>query len=113
MKILKNILIVIALFFVAMPCTHAAEHHHASPFSEEPDQISAVHTCECHTCETDTVCTEPLEVEQNLSLSSADAPVPAPMLQLFVLNQNRPAFEPVAPPVPGPYIGLKTIQLLI
>ena len=113
MKVLKNILLVIALLFVALPCTHAAEHHHAAPFSEQSDQISAVHTCECHSCDSDTVCTEPLEVEQNLTLSSADAPAPATMLQLFVLNQNRPAFKPAIPPVPGPHIGLKTIQLLI
>jgi hypothetical protein len=113
MKVLKNILLVIALFLVAMPCTHAAEHHHASPFADTPDQISAVHTCECHSCDEDPVCTEPLEVKQNLLLSTAVAPVPAPMIQLFVLNQSRPAFKPVAPPVPGPHIGLKTIQLLI
>lgn len=113
MKVLKNILVVIALLFVAMPCTHAAEHHHASPFSNLPDQISALHTCECHSCDSDTVCTEPLEVEQNVSLSSADAPAPALMLQLFVLNQKQPAFKPAVPPVPSPHIGLKTIQLLI
>jgi hypothetical protein len=113
MKVLKNILLVIALLLVAMPCTHAAEHHHASPFSDTPDQISAVHSCECHSCDDHTVCTEPLEVEQNLKLSTAVAPAPAPMIQLFVLNQKRVAFKPSAPPVPGPYIGLKTIQLLI
>jgi len=40
MKVLKTILVVLALFFAAMPCTHAAAHHHALPFSEHPDQIS-------------------------------------------------------------------------
>ena len=113
MKALKNILLVIALFLVAMPCIHAAEHHHASFFSEQSDQLSAIHTCECHTCDSDTVCTEPFEVVQNRTLSFADAPVPAPMIQLFVLHQHRLVFKPVAPPVPGPHIGLKTIQLLI
>lgn len=103
----------LALFFVAMPCTHAAEHHHGYPFSELPDQISKVHTCECHTCDSHTVCTEPLEVDQDLSLSSAVVPAPAPMIQLFVLNQSRPAFKPAASPVYGPPPGLKTIQLLI
>lgn len=113
MKLLQNILLIVALFIVAMPCTHADGHHHGSPFSELPDQLSAVHTCECHSCDSDTVCTEPLEVDQTLSVSSADAPAPAPMLQLFVLNQARPAFMPALPEVPGPHIGLRTIQLLI
>lgn len=113
MKVLKNILLVIALLFVAMPCTHADMHQHGSPFAAQPDQMSAVHTCECHTCDADTVCTEPLEVEQNLSFSTAGVPVPSSVIQLFVLNQNRAAFKPIVPPVPGPHIGLKTIQLLI
>ncbi|MDF7822971.1 hypothetical protein P4B35_03020 [Pontiellaceae bacterium B12227] len=113
MKVWKNILLIVALLYVALPCTHADRHHHASPFSELPDQISAVHTCECHSCDSNTVCTEPLEVDQNLSVCSADAPAPASMIQLFVLNQTRPAFTPAAPPVHGPPPGLRTIQLLI
>ncbi len=71
MKLLKNILLVIALFLVAMPCIHAAEHNHASPSSDRPDQISANHACECHSCHDNTVCMEPFEVEQNLSSTSA------------------------------------------
>ncbi|MDF7798647.1 hypothetical protein P4C99_04185 [Pontiellaceae bacterium B1224] len=113
MKILKNILLVIALLLVAMPCTHAADHHHGSPYSDQTDQFSAVHTCECHTCDADTVCTEPLEAEQELTLSSAVALQPPRVSPLFVLNQYRPAFRQVAPPVAGTLARLTTIQLLI
>ncbi|MEI6892720.1 MAG: hypothetical protein V5783_11170 [Pontiella sp.] len=114
MKVLNNIILMIALLLVALPCMHRAEHHQGASFRHQADQISAMHVCaSCYTCESDSICTEALEVKQTLTLSSAVAPVPAPMIQLFVLNQKQRAFKPISPPVSGPYIGLKTIQLLI
>jgi hypothetical protein len=113
MKGLQNILLIIALFFVALPCTHADEHFHAFSVLDGPTELSEVHSCECHSGESNTVCTEPFEVEQNLSIFPAVFPVSAFMIQLFVLNQSRPTDWPVSPHVPKLYIGLATTQLLI
>jgi hypothetical protein len=113
MRILKNILLVMALFLMAMPCTHAADHHHGSPFSEQTDQFSAVHTCECHSCDADTVCTEPLEMPQELALSTIICVFPTSGTPLFVLNLSRPKHIQILPPVSGELARLKTVQLLI
>ncbi|MDF7808827.1 hypothetical protein P4E94_15365 [Pontiellaceae bacterium B12219] len=113
MKVFKNILLTIALLLVAMPCTHAFGHQHASAGSEYTEQISAVHTCACHSCDEKTICTEPLESPQDLTLSAAPAVFKTAARPLFVLNQCRPEFRPAFLSVPGILAGLKTVQLLI
>jgi hypothetical protein len=113
MKILKNILLVIALLLVARPCTHAFGHHEVSSYSNVADQIAAVHTCACHSCDEDTVCTESLNVPQTLMVSATPAVFQTTTTPLFILNQSQPAFRRASPPVPALFVGLKTVQLLI
>jgi hypothetical protein len=113
MKVLKNILLVIALLLVAMPCTHAFGHLHAAADSGSADQISAVHTCACHSCDEKTICTEPLETPQELTISATPSVFQTTARPLFILNQSRPAFRQAPLPVPGMLVGLMTVQLLI
>lgn len=113
MKWLKHIILMVSLMFAAMPCTHADEHHHASGSPDAPAEISAVHCCACHSCDADTVCTEPYEMPQDSSFTATVAAAPVSSFQLFVLNPSKPVSRQVSPPVTGPFVHLMTVQLLI
>ncbi|VGO21537.1 hypothetical protein [Pontiella sulfatireligans] len=112
MKLLKHILVVVALLFAAMPCVHArghAEHAHDAATGAE---LCASHTCSCHSCDA-APCADAPEMPLQLTVASASASMPSSPIQLFIFTELKPVVRQIPPSVSGFLASLQTVQLLI
>jgi len=106
MKLLKNILVVLALLAATMPCCHAAEHEAHADVS-----IAAI-PCACHSCD-ESAHHDDLEMPQELTVSTSGISAPATPILLFVFSETKPLQRPTPSSVVGILASIQTVQLLI
>lgn len=112
MKLLKHILIVVALMVAATPCCHAADHVQHDHGGDVAAEICASHACACHSC-AETSCTEELEMPQDLAASTTPAVAPSSVVQLHIFTEPKPVSRRIPQLVAGILASIQTVQLLI
>lgn len=113
MKLLKHILVVIALLAMVLPCVHAAahlSHHHHE--GVELCEIAAEPCCACHSREQQP-CTDNVEIQLDRTPDVAAIDHPAIPALLYILPEDKPALKKANHPPSGVLATLKTVQLLI
>ncbi|MEA2069207.1 MAG: hypothetical protein U9P12_08405 [Verrucomicrobiota bacterium] len=112
MKLLRHILMVIALMAAVMPCCHADAHDLHSHGAQADAGLCASHACACHSCE-ETPCGDKLDMPQNLTVASASVVIPSSPIRLFIFTEAKPVTRQAPPKVTGILATLQTVQLLI
>lgn len=113
MKLLKHILVVVALLAMVLPCVHAAahfSHHHHEDV--ELCEIATGPCCACHSREQHP-CTDNVEIELNRAPNVATIEQASSPTLLYILPKETPVLKKAILPVPGVLASLKTVQLLI
>ncbi len=110
MKLLKHILIIVALLLAGLPCTHA--HTHDEQVAAAESILASSPCCDCHSG-AEAPCQENLEVPQLPVQASVVALLPASCFEWFVVNEIRPALRPLPPTLSGILASLQTVQLQI
>lgn len=110
MKLLKHMLVVVALLVAAMPCCHADGHELHGHAAEAG--FCASHACSCHSCD-ETPCGDKPDMPQELTVVSASVAIPSASVRLFTFIESRPAIRQAPPAVNGVLATLQTVQLLI
>ncbi|QBG48516.1 hypothetical protein EGM51_14310 [Verrucomicrobia bacterium S94] len=108
MKRIKHILVLVGLFFAAMPCcTHADGH------TEHNDETIVLPELSCcgHACEK-TVCPKDLDVEKERTFSSVSVYRPCPPKPLFTVFAVTALHMPCRPVLHDVLSELKTVRLL-
>jgi hypothetical protein len=112
MKILKHILVVIALLATLLPCSHAVGHHeHDHGSAAEICSVSAM-PCECHSCDSEP-CSDTCEIQFDTFPGTLIVYTPSNPAVLFILPEPRFDKRTAIPSDRGILAVLETIQLLI
>ena len=112
MKLLKHILVVVALMVAAIPCCHAAAHDVHGHEHDAESQICAVHHCTCHSCD-EIPCSDEFEIPKELTVAAASVAIPPSSFLLFVFTDTKPAARQDPPSISGILAAIQTVQLLI
>jgi hypothetical protein len=112
MKLLKHMLVVIALFAATLPCIHGEDHSRHLHGTADPAALCGPHDCSCHSCD-HAVCPDDPDMLPGLSTSSALAVFPIPPIPLFIVQECRTSGRPLTLRPNGILSSLQTIQLLI
>ncbi|MCF7849958.1 MAG: hypothetical protein K9M45_13985 [Kiritimatiellales bacterium] len=113
MKLLKHILVVVALLAATMPCCYAGhtghDHEHAAGV-----ELCALptHTCHCHSCD-QVPCKDNAQLPQEQAAPYETIEVPAVSAQAVIFLEHKPAIRQFPHPVSGVLASLQTVQLLI
>jgi hypothetical protein len=112
MKILKHILVVIALLATLLPCSHAFTHHEHDHGSAA--EICAVSTtpCECHSCDSEP-CSDTGEIQFDTFPGTLIVDTPSNPAVLFIFSEPRFDKRTALLPDRAILAVLETIQLLI
>ncbi len=113
MKLLKHILVVVALLAMVLPCVHAAahlSHHHHEDI--ELCEIVAEPCCACHSREQQP-CADTVEIQLDRTPDVAAIDPPSIAALLYILPEDKPALKKAILPPPGVLATLQTVQLLI
>jgi hypothetical protein len=112
MKLLKHILVAVALLVMALPCVHAAHYGHHHDEGVELCEIAAEPCCACHSREQQP-CTDNVEIQLDRTPDAATIEQASSPTLLYILPEAKPALKKAILPPPGVLATLKTVQLLI
>ena len=113
MKLLKHILIVVALLAMVMPCVHASAHYsHQHHEDVELCEIATGPCCACHSREQQP-CTDNVEIQLDRTPDATTIDHPSVPTLLYILPKENPVLKKSFLPVPGVLATLQTVQLLI
>ncbi|MBT8046147.1 MAG: hypothetical protein KJN67_03170 [Pontiella sp.] len=113
MKMLKHMLVVVALLLTTAPCLHADGH---AKHGHDPDartEICASHACSCHACDSSAACTDDYDLQLQQSSTTAPAALFTTCTHLFTLTETKPLVTHLLLPADGVLASLQTVQLLI
>jgi hypothetical protein len=112
MSRIKNILLVVGLMVMAVPCCHATDldaHEHDEGVAAN---ICAAHSCECHSCD-QTDCSDDLDAQQELRTISSTLVVTLVPVRFFTPPDSGISVPQRPARVRSQLLSLMTIQLLI
>ena len=112
MKLLKHILVVVALLVIVLPCVHAAHYGHHHDEGVELCEIAAEPCCACHSHE-QPPCTDNVEIRLDRTPDATTIEQPSAPPLLYLLPKDKPALKKAVLPPPGILAALQTVQLLI
>jgi hypothetical protein len=114
MKLLKHILMVVALLATLLPCSHAAIHHGHGHDHGTAMELCALGAspCACHSCDHQP-CSDRLEIQRRPAPVSDTIEPPAALVLFLSFPETKPAIKKTTPPVSGILAALQTVQLLI
>ena len=113
MKLLKHILVAVALLAMVLPCIHASAHYsHHHDEGVDLCEIAAEPCCVCHSCEQQP-CTDNVEIQLDRTPDATTIEQPSVPALLYILPEDEPALKKAILPPPGVLAALQTVQLLI